>query len=315
MSDVIAVSASVPVVVLAGGQASVEMEAATGATSRALIEFGDRPLLLRVVEALMDSEPCGPITVVGKMPPSDYYSRLPDKGDFVTNLFSGAIANEDAPFILICTSDLPFLTAEAVTDFVNGAVEKARQTGASLIYPIVPVSRCYARFPGMKRTALKLKEDRFTGGNLMIARPQFLISQRERISDAYRARKSPLRLANILGWDMLFRLFASQTLAPRLLDLPMLESRVSQLINGPARVFVSGFPEIATDLDRPSEVELVRNFLRRLDAGEELAALPEMDALPVPAAPVRKKPVRKAAKKAAAKSPAKGKPGVRKRTP
>ncbi len=317
MSDSV-VPGPVPVVVLAGGKASVEMEAATGATSRALIKFGDKTLLERVVESLRASEPCGSITVIGKMPPSDGYTRLPDRGDFVSNLMSGVMAYEDEPFVLVCTSDLPFLNTECVTDFVNGSIEKARQTGASLIYPIVPVSRCTARFPGMKRTALKLKEDRFTGGNLMLARPQFLISQRQRISDSYRARKSPLRLANMLGWDMLFRLFFSQTVAPGLLDLPMLETRVSQLIAGPARVYISGFPEIATDLDRPSEVEIVRDFVRVLDSGGSLADLPEVEMPTSETAakpPLRKKIVRPAAKKVAAKSTLKGKTSVRKRIP
>jgi molybdopterin-guanine dinucleotide biosynthesis protein A len=306
----------VPVVILAGGRASMDMEAATGTSSRALIKVGGKPMLLRVVEALRASELCGEIVVVGKVPPSDYYNRLPDKGDFVSNTVSGAVANADAPFVLICTCDLPFLTAESVTDFLANALEKAAQTGASVIYPVVPVARCYRRYPGIKRTALKLRESRFTGGNLMLARPQFLISQRQRIADAYRARKSPLRLANLLGWDMIFRLLLSQTLLPRLLTLPFLEKRVSQLIAGPARVFVSGYPEIATDLDRPSDYFAVNKIMRRLDAGDTLPTLPEqvLGKIDLRTKPNRK--VRRPTKQSAQKPRAqKGKTVARKRTP
>jgi molybdopterin-guanine dinucleotide biosynthesis protein A len=321
MSDTLPSSAlpppeRVPIVVLAGGKASMEMEAATGVNNRALIEVGGKPMLLRVVEALRDSEHCGEITVVGKVPPSDFYTRLPDKGDFVSNAVSGAVAYGDAPFVLICTCDLPFLTGEAVTDFVTAALEKAAQSGASVIYPVVPVGRCYQRFPGLKRTALKLKEAHFTGGNMMLTRPQFIISQRQRIADAYRARKSPLRLANMLGWDMILRLLVSQTLMPHVLTLPLLEKRISQLIAGPARVFVSAYPEIATDLDKPSDYTAVVNIFRRLEAGGTLASLPDLapgeDAKP---AKPRKKVSRPATKRPTKSAAQKGKPVVRKRTP
>jgi GTP:adenosylcobinamide-phosphate guanylyltransferase len=308
--------ARVPVVILAGGQASVEMEAATGVSNRAMIRIGEKPMLLRVVEALRASELCGDITVVGKVPSSDYYARLPDKGDFVSNTVSGAVANEDAPFMLICTCDLPFLTGEAVADFLTAALEKAAQSGASVIYPVVPVDRCYKRFPGLKRTALKLKEARLTGGNMMLVRPQFIISQRQRIAKAYGARKSPLRLANMLGWGMIFRLLVSQTLMPRLLTLPLLEARISQLIAGPARVFVSGYPEIATDLDRPSDYVAVVKIVRRLDAGGTLPELPEEVLAEIELPPKSRKKARRPAAQTTQKRPAqKGKPVARKRTP
>ena len=306
----------VPVVILAGGRASVEMEAATGVSSRAMIRIGGKPMLLRVVEALQASELCGEITVIGKVPSSDYYSRLPDKGDFVSNTVSGAVANEDAAFVLICTCDLPFLTGEAVTDFLTAALDKAAQSGASVIYPVVPVARCYKRFPGLKRTALKLKEAKFTGGNMMLARPQFIISQRQRIAKAYAARKSPLRLANMLGWNMIFRLLVSQTVMARLLTLPLLEARISHLIAGPARVFVSGYPEIATDLDRPSDYAAVVNIVRRLDAGGTLPALPEDPLAEIKLPTKARKKAPRSAAKAAPKRPAqKGKPVARKRAP
>jgi GTP:adenosylcobinamide-phosphate guanylyltransferase len=316
MSDTLPLT-RVPVVILAGGRSSMEMEAATGVSTRAMINVGGKPMLLRVVEALRDSDLCGAITVVGKVPSSDFYSRLPDAGDFVSNTVSGAVANESEPFVLICTCDLPFLTGEAVTDFLTAALEKAAQSGASVIYPVVPVARCYKRYPGLHRTALKLKEARLTGGNMILARPQFIISHRQRIAGAYGARKSPLRLANMLGWDMILRLFFSQTVMRRLLTLPLLESRISQLIAGPARVYVSAYPEIATDLDKASDYMAVSRIYQHLEAGGKLPELPEMvlgqDEAPEPKP--RKKTSRPAVKKTAKQTAQKGKPVARKRTP
>ncbi|MDS7278886.1 hypothetical protein NXG15_29740, partial [Klebsiella pneumoniae] len=84
-------------------------------------------------------------------------------------------------------------------EFVCAAEEKMRTSGAGLVWPVIPVEKCYARFPKVKRTALKLKEGALTGGNLMLVRPQTLLPLKTHIASAYAARKSPLRLASLLG--------------------------------------------------------------------------------------------------------------------
>jgi hypothetical protein len=129
----------------------------------------------------------------------------------------------------------------------------AQQSGANIIYPIVAVSDCYARYPGIKRTARRLKEGDYTGGNLVLLRPQFMLQQRERIAGAYAARKSPARLAAMLGIGTLVRLLLSQTLSPKLLSVATLEERAGRLLGGSVRALVSAYPEIATDLDKPSD--------------------------------------------------------------
>lgn len=244
--------------VLAGGKAKPELAAATGQTKRALVVVNGMTLLRLVVEALRAADSVvGPITVVGDMPESTDYTRLPDGGDFVANVFAGLSANAGAPFVLISSCDLPFLTGEAVAAFTRGAVALAEETGAGLIYPVVPVAACLERFPGVKRTSLRLREGTLTGGNLMLVRPDFLLAQRQRIADAYAARKSPLKLARQLGVGTLGRLLVSQMVAPGLLTIPFLEARVSRLLGGPARALICPYPEIATDLDRPSDFAAV----------------------------------------------------------
>jgi len=244
----------IPVVILAGGKAKPELAAATGQTNRALVVVQGKMMLRHVVEALRAAAPAvGPITVVGDVPEDADYSRLPDRGGFVTNVFSGLSVYAQAPFVLISSCDLPFLTGEAVTAFTQDAVARAEETGAGLIYPVVPVAACQERFPGVKRTSLRLREGTLTGGNLMLVRPNFLFAQQLRIADAYAARKSPLRLARQLGAGTLARLLLSQALSPGLLTIPYLEARVSRLLGGPTRALVCPYPEIATDLDRPSD--------------------------------------------------------------
>lgn len=261
---------NLPCVVLAGGKAKPELLAITGQASRALAIVNGKTLLRHVVDALQGVGPPGlidTITVVGDVPDSTDYARLPDEGDFVANVFAGLSAHAGSEFVLIATSDLPFLTGEVVAGFVHGAVERAQESGAGVVWPIVPVAECYRRFPGVQRTSLCLRGGEFTGGNLALVRPAFLLANRERIADAYAARKSVVKMAWLLGLGTLGRLALSQTLSPNLLTIPMLEARVSRLMGGPVRALICAFPELATDLDRPSDFAAVGlPPLRREDA-------------------------------------------------
>lgn len=276
-------SSSIPCVIMAGGKAKPEIEALTGQSNRALVVVNDKTLLRHVVDALIpqasDLRPgfaaqasslgphpsgrapsplLGPITVIGDVPESNDYARLPDGGGFVENLFAGVEQYPKAPYVLVSTSDLPFLTSESVAAFVEGAVRKMEsEADVGAIYPVVPVVLCYERFPGVKRTALKLREGEVTGGNMMLVRPASLLPVRSIIADAYAARKSPLRLAMRIGLGTVARLLISQTVAPNLLTLPYLEGAVSRLLGWQGRALLCPHPEIATDMDRPDDFAAV----------------------------------------------------------
>lgn len=247
----------IPTVVLAGGQAKPELEAVIGQTSRALAQVFGKSLLRHVIDALLGAgpqgEPLGPILVAGDLPDSPDYSRISDTGQFTDNLFAGLLRFQDQPFVLIATADLPFLTASVVGRFAQDASELAGRGDVGVVWPIVPLAACYARYPGVKRTSLKLREGVYTGGNLALVQPSLLLGLRDRITAAYAARKSPGRLAHMMGMTIFARLIASQTLAPRLLSIAHLEEGASRLLGGKARALMCDLPELATDLDRPSD--------------------------------------------------------------
>ena len=252
---------SLPCVVLAGGKAKPDIIALTGQSNRSQVVVRGKTLLRHVIDALhtagADGGTLGPIAVVGDVGGDAAYTVVGDSGDFVGNVFAGLACFPDAPYVLITTSDLPFLTGAVVGEFARGAMALAQSEQADIIYPVVPVALCYERFPGVKRTALRLREGRFTGGNLVLARPGFLLAHHARIKDAYAARKTPLRLAAMLGVGMIGRLALSQKVHPGLLTIPLLEARAGRLLGGRARAYLSQSPELATDLDRPSDFEAV----------------------------------------------------------
>ena len=249
-----------PCVILAGGRAKPELAAAIGTSCRALAEVRGKTLLRHVVDALKQANHDHEILAIGDLPASPDYRLLPDSGDFVSNVLAGANAFREREFLLYATADLPFLTGEAVREFCVKGLALAVKTDAQVVFPIVPVASCYRKFPGIKRTAVKLLEGEFTGGNLMLVRPAYLLGRSVRLKQLYDARKSPLKLASMLGFPTLMRLAHSRVSSSATLSLPFLEGAASRMIGGEAKALILDLPEIATDLDRVSDFEAVRNM-------------------------------------------------------
>jgi len=254
---------TVDVVVLAGGKNSAEMATATGVENRALTPLGAGTMLDYVTSALHQAPSVGEIYVVGDVPAGPNCHSVRGGETLLDNLMAGVRAagagGSEGDRVLISTSDIPFLTPEAVEDFIIRAV----QSGADLCCSYVPVELCYARFPDMKRTAVKLREGPLTLGNLMLVNPHFLWTHQETISRAYAARKSPLQIARMLGLGLLARLLLAQILAPSLLTVGALERSVSRMLGSGARAtgIRSEHPEIGTDVDRPADVAIARRLL------------------------------------------------------
>jgi 2-phospho-L-lactate guanylyltransferase (CobY/MobA/RfbA family) len=239
-----------PALVLAGGKAKPDLFAVTGQSNRALVSLRGQTMLDHVVDALSGAGCVSSIVVTGNVPDSPRYRVVADHGGFVENIFAGLQRLDKAPRVLICTSDIPFITAEVIEDFcIHGHALRA-----DMVYPIVAVETCLRKYPGMKRTALSLREGRFTGGNMVLVNPDFMHLQRERIARAYAARKSPLRLALMLGIGTTIRVALAMTCMPRVLSIRSLEESASRLVGGDARAYISRYPEIATDIDRAGDL-------------------------------------------------------------
>lgn len=253
--------------VLAGGKSTPELLAQTGATLRALSPLAGRPMFSYVTDALAQCDTVGRVFVVGSVPAGDGYTVVPPADSLLDNVMRGLNAVQPLSSLpptgkvvplLLATSDIPLLTPAAVSDFLTQAVP----LGVDFAYAIVPLSVCAARFPTLKRTTLKLREGQFTGGNLMLVNPAFLREHQPSIAAAYAARKQPLRLARMLGAELLGRMLMSQLLSPRLLSVPQLEAGVERLLGGTARAVVSHYAEVGTDCDSPADFAVAERELR-----------------------------------------------------
>jgi len=158
---------SVPVVVLAGGSTKPETQASGWPEHRALAPVAGRPVLAWVLDALRASPAVSGIAVVG---PDALESLLRDGEDLLPvgetmwdNVYTGLNRLPSGP-ALICGSDIPLLTPDAVSDIVT----RGLALSADFVYPIVRREDNEAGCPGLSRTYATVREGTFTGGNLML---------------------------------------------------------------------------------------------------------------------------------------------------
>ncbi|MGC8666642.1 MAG: nucleotidyltransferase family protein [Chthonomonadales bacterium] len=243
----------VPAVVLAGGKTLEPAARRSGVSHRALIRVAGEPMVHRVVEALAAASHVSTVVVIGDLPADRRYRLLPDAGSLVENVYAGLREVGDSSYALVATCDIPFLTSEAVDDFIR----KAAATQADFVYPVVNMRLCRQRFPAIRRTSVLLREGEFTGGNMVLVNTRVMASQRERIQVAYNLRKSPARLAMVLGFGTV-ALFALTVLLRRgFLSIPRLEEAVSRMMGCTARAVVVPHAEIATDIDTEEDLAAI----------------------------------------------------------
>lgn len=248
--------------VLAGGKASPEFQAATHVENRALAELAPgRTMLDFVLAALGEAKSVNKVFVIGNVPPGEGYELVSPGESLLDNLVLGirAMGRETGKQVLLVSADIPFITGLAIEDFID----KASQLGANFCYPIIPMKVYNAQFAGMKRTTLKLREGEFTGGNVILADPDYLLENEAVVRGAYAARKSVLRLGSMLGWGLLARVIASQLFAPKLLAIADLEAGISRLLGTTARAVITEHASLGTDVDKVDDVVVAKRILSR----------------------------------------------------
>ncbi|MCH7945948.1 MAG: hypothetical protein IIC73_08055, partial [Armatimonadetes bacterium] len=119
---------------------------------------------------------------------------------------------------------------------------------------IVRAEECERRFPGMKRTTLKLREGEFTGGNVALMQTEAMLRALPVMERAYSLRKKPLLLARELGLGVLGRVVLGQ-MWPQTLPVARLEKAVGRFLGVGVHGVFSGYAELGADLDGAEQYE------------------------------------------------------------
>jgi GTP:adenosylcobinamide-phosphate guanylyltransferase len=232
----------VKAVITAGGRIEGVFAQAAGTPVKALASISGTTMLVCVVEAL---RACGVtrLAVVGGAEVRAACGASVDR--FVDESPSGSenllralrAWPEDGEPLLYATSDLPYVTAAAVSDFVR------RVAPGTLAMGLVDFAAYEARFPGAPPAGITLAGKRVVNGGLFWIPP----GSAERLSAVatrlFEARKRPWRMASLVSPLVLVRFLLGR------LSVAHLEAIASRALGVPARAVNPCAPELAFDVD------------------------------------------------------------------
>lgn len=243
--------------VLAGGSRDAVARLDPGAANKAFVRVGGTALVARTIAALRRVPRIGRIVVVAPFEPTALAAlsgadEIRRDGARITDSLRAGLRGLPADdLVLVCASDLPVLSAPAVEEFL----ELAERSQADAVYACVERTTHVARFPCVPHTWARLREGTFCGGGCVALRPRVLASLERFVERLGAARKNPLLLARIFGYDVLLRY------AVGALSIADAERRGTRLLGAPVAAAICTHAEIAINVDRESDVALAETLV------------------------------------------------------
>lgn len=253
-------SAGVWAVVLAGRRNDGRLGAGTEAAWEAMIDVAGRPMAARVLDALGGARHVAGGAVVGPPDLAPYlpggFERVDPVGDTLQNLDAGLARRPARPArVLVVTSDIPLVTAAMVDAFVAACGDRS----LDVYFPVIRRDVAQTRFPGVRRTYVRLADGAFTAGNMFLVRPEVLVADArggEGLLDRMvRWRKSPLQMAARLGVGFVFGVLTHTW------TLARVERAATRRLGITGRAVVTADAEVGVDVDKPSDLALCREVL------------------------------------------------------
>jgi GTP:adenosylcobinamide-phosphate guanylyltransferase len=226
---------------------------------KALLEVAGRPMLQWVVDAIEAASRVEHVFVLWPGPEREIHlgprsTSIADQGGMVANILAGlkAVQRRDpaSTHVLLSSGDIPGITPE----MVNWRAQTVEAAHADFDYSVVERSVMDRVFPGSRRSFTPLKGIEVCGGDLnglavSVAGDEALWNK------LYATRKSILKQASLLGYD-LFVLAAM-----RQLTLDDAALRAGRRLGLKAHVTLCPYAEIGMDVDKPHQLEMVRDHL------------------------------------------------------
>ncbi len=230
--------------------------------AKALVDVAGKPMIQWVLDALGGSKKVDNVIIVGLSAKSPLTCKKPlyyvsNQGRMLANIVAGVNKaleiNKKNKYVLIVSSDIPSLKSEMVNWLINTCME----TKDDLYYGVCPREVMEARFPDSKRTYTHLKDIDVCGADMNVTHVRMATEHLDMWESLIGTRKSPLRLASLIGFGTLFALFT------RRLTLEDAVRRVCERIGVKGRAIVWPYAEPCMDVDKPIQLELLREDLER----------------------------------------------------
>lgn len=248
-------------IILAGGRPEPDdaLYPYTGDRAKALLKVGERTMLERVAAAFQGAPSIHDLLIVGLSETETAglsFARpvhfLPDQGGMVANARTGLewlkTRRPQTTEALLSTADIPLLSS-AIVEWLVGV---CRPFDCLAYYTVIRRETMELRFPDSRRTFVRLKGMQIAGGDLHIVQTRILSTDEALWEALTNARKHAWKLARLVGPGMLLRLLARQ------LTVDAIEKTAGRIFDAPIRIVISPHPELAMDVDRPHQLEILR---------------------------------------------------------
>ena len=232
----------------------------TQGASKALLDVAGKPMIQWVLDALCAASTIENIIIIG-LPENSGLScskiahYMPNQGSMLENIRAGVIQlkqiNPAAHHTLVASSDIPTITPE----MVDWVVTTCMQTDDDAYYNLIQRSVMEKRFTGSKRTYTRLKDMEVCGGDMNVMRTMTVTSDDSFFERLISARKSVFKQASLIGYGTLLLYLLHQ------LTLEDALRRVTQRFNLTGRAILCPYAEVGMDVDKPFQLELVRQDL------------------------------------------------------
>jgi len=234
----------------------------TQGQSKALLEIAGKPMVQWVLDAVGASEKIEKVVIVGLDPESGVSCQkpltyIPNQGSMLDNVRASidkvVELNPDADLILMVSSDIPALT----TEMVDWSIKTALETEDDLYYNLITKEVMEARSPGSNRSYIKFSDAEICGGDMNLARASVASGNDDLWERLISARKNPFKQAALFGYSTLFLLLT------RRLSIHDAAPRISKQIGIRGRAVFCPYAELAMDVDKPHQFEILRADLEK----------------------------------------------------
>lgn len=248
------------VILPAGGRIEGAFAEQADTDIKALIRLGGQTILSRTIGALRATGRAGRIVVIG---PQTALDEAQNAGVDVVceegasgpdNILRGLNLLQSQGRVLIVTTDLPFLTPDALNAFLD-----ACPPDADVALPIMTRSEFETRFPGTQNEYVRLKEGQFTLGCAFVVNAQTLLQNEAHVRALFAARKSQWQMVRLIGLGTGLRFAMGR------LSIAHLEERAGQIARCRGRAIPHMPPELAYDIDLPEEFDYAREHAAELN--------------------------------------------------
>ena len=239
----------------------------TNGDSKALVDVAGKPMIQWVLDALGDAKHVDNVIIIGLSSKSNISCNKPlhfvsNQGRMLANIVAGVEKslelNPKTEYVLVASSDIPGINAE----MVDWLIETCMETKEDIYYGVVPREVMEARYPESKRTYTKLKDIQLCGADMHVTHVSMATDHLDMWEELIGNRKSPLKQAATIGFGTLLRV------ATRSITLEELVVVITKRLGITGRPIIWEHAEPGMDVDKPHQLELLREDMEKLHKGE-----------------------------------------------